>query len=199
MDKVFFHLHRAADAGNVHAQYQLGVWYLTEEYKDIPKAVCYLTLAADQKNEFAVYRLGKLYLSGVEVPKNAAPAIQYLKASARAGNQYAQYALGKLYLAGKDVEQNKEKAYEYFMSAAEQGNVYAAYFLQHWNDMPHPDLFLMASRLMHQLGHIIEEDISGRKRGGNRAGIDRKLARRMKEKKVAQGHAEDDKEMVQTQ
>lgn len=199
MDKVFFHLHRAADAGNVHSQYQLGVWYLTEEYKDIPKAVCYLTLAADQKNEFAAYRLGKLYLSGVEVPKNVVLAIQYLEASACAGNQYAQYTLGKLYFAGKDVEQDKEKAYKYFMSAAEQGNVYAAYFLEHWNDMPHLDLFLMASRLMHQLGHIIEEDISGRKRGGNRAGVDRKLARRMKEKKVAQGHAEDDKEMVQTQ
>ena len=133
------------------------------------------------------------------MPKNVALALQYLEASAHAGNQYAQYAFGKLYLIGKDVEQDKRKAYEYFMLAAEQGNVYAAYFLEHWNDMPHPDLFLMASRFMHHLEHIIEEDISGRKWGGSRAGIDRKLARRMKEKKVAQGHAEDDKPMVQTQ
>ena len=133
------------------------------------------------------------------MPKNVALALQYLEASAHAGNQYAQYALGKLYLIGKDVEQDKGKAYEYFMLAAEQRNVYAAYFLEHWNDMPHPDLFLMTSRFMHHLERIIEEDISRRKWGGSRAGIDRKLARRMKEKKIAQGHAEDDKPMVQTQ
>lgn len=29
--------------------------------------------------------------------------------------------------------------------------MYAAYFLEHWNDMPHPDLLLMATRLMHHL------------------------------------------------
>lgn len=108
--------------------------------------------------------------------------------------------LTKLYLIGKDVEQDREKAYGYFLLAAEQGNMYAAYFLEHWNDMTHPDLFLMASRFMHYLGHIMEEDVSGRKKGGSSAGIDRKLAGKIREKKTAQGHAEDDREaMVQTQ
>lgn len=200
MDKVFFHLHRAAQAGNVYAQYRLGRWYLTEEYKDIPKAVHYLRQAAGQKNDLAAYRLGKIYLSGNDMPKNAELALRYLEESAHAGNQYAQYALGKLYLIGRDVEQDKEKAYEYLRQAAEQGNMYAVYFLEHWNDMPHPDLLLIASRLMHHLGHVMEEDISDRKKGGSRTGIDRKLARKIREKKTAQGHAEDDREdMVQTQ
>lgn len=49
MEKAVFHLQRAADAGNSFAQYQLGKIYLDEEYKNIPVAVQYLTLAADQK------------------------------------------------------------------------------------------------------------------------------------------------------
>lgn len=199
MEKAFHYLQRAADADNTYAQYRLGRLYLSDEYKDIRKVVRYLTLAANRKNEFASYRLGKLYLAGVEVEKNSELAIRYLEESASAGNQYAQYVLGKVYLMGKEVEQDMEKAYEYFRLAAEQGNVYAAYFLEHWNDMPHPDLLLMATRLMHHLERIIEGDAS-RKKGGRRSGMDRKLARKMKNKKIAQGHARDDREeMVQTQ
>lgn len=173
---------------------------MSDEYKKIEKAVHYLTLAAGQKNDFAAYQLGKLYLAGEQVAKNTELALRYLQQSAEAGNQYAQYVLGKVYLTGKDVEQDKEKAYEYFRLAAEQGNLYAAYFLEHWNDMPQPDLFLMASRLMHHLGNIMQEDVSGRKAGGSRQGIDRKLAAKIRQKKTAQGHAQDDHAgMVQTQ
>ena len=199
MEKAFHHLHKAADADNAYAWYRLGRLYLSDEYKDIGRAVRYLTLAANRKNEFASYQLGKLYLAGEEVVKNVELAIRYLEESAGVGNQYAQYVLGKVYLMGREVEQDKEKAYEYFRLAAEQGNVYAAYFLEHWNDMPHPDLLLMATRLMHHLEKIIEDDASGKK-GGRRAGMDRKLARKIRQKKIAQGHARDDKEeMVQTQ
>ena len=57
----------------------------------------------------------------------------------------------------------------------------------------------MPTRLLHHLERIIEDDVSGR-RGGRRFGMDRKLARKMKQKKMAQGHAADDREvMVQTQ
>lgn len=199
MEKAFHHLHKAADADNAYAWYRLGRLYLSDEYKDIGRAVRYLTLAANRKNEFASYRLGKLYLAGEEVVKNVELAIRYLEESAGVGNQYAQYVLGKVSLMGREVEQDKEKAYEYFRLAAEQGNVYAAYFLEHWNDMPHPDLLLMATRLMHHLEKIMEDDVSGKK-GGRRAGMDRKLARKIKNKKIAQGHARDDREeMVQTQ
>lgn len=200
MEKAVFHLKRAADAGNSYAQYQLGKIYLEEDTRNIPAAIQYLTLAAKQKNEFAAYRLGKLYLAGEKLPKNTELALHYLKMAADTGNQYAQYALGKVYLIGKNVQQDKELAYDYFLKSAEQGNIYAAYFLEHWNDMPHPDLLLMATRLMRHLEHIIEENVAGRKSGGSRQGIDRKLARKIRQKKIAQGHAVDDHEdMVQTQ
>ena len=57
----------------------------------------------------------------------------------------------------------------------------------------------MATRLLHHLERIIEDDVSGWK-GSRRSGMDRKLARKLKQKKIAQGHAADDREaMVQTQ
>ena len=77
----------------------------------------------------------------------------------------------KVYLIGKDVQQDKELAYDYFLKSAEQGNIYAAYFLEHWNDMPYPDLFLMATRLMRHLEHIMGENVAGRKSGGSRQGL----------------------------
>ncbi len=82
MDKAFFHLQRAAAAGNVYAQSRLGRWYLEEEYKNIPQAVHYLTMAADRNHDLAAYRLGKLYLAGEGIPKNAELAIGYLEQSA---------------------------------------------------------------------------------------------------------------------
>ena len=53
---------------------------------------------------------------------------------------------------------------------------------------------------MWHLEHIMGENVFGRKSGGSRQGIDRKLARKIRQKKIAQGHAVDDHEnMVQTQ
>jgi len=199
MEKAFVYLHRAAEAGNAYAQYRLGKVYLSEEYKDMERAVHYLTLSAKQKHDFAAYRLGKLYLAGEEVEKNVELALAYLEKAAHAGNQYAQYVLGKVYLLGRNVPQDREKAYTYFTQSAEQGNAYAAFFLEHWNEIGQPDLFLMATRLLHHLEQIIEDDVFGRK-GTRGTRMDRKLARKMKQKKMAQGHAADDREaMVQTQ
>ncbi len=193
MDKAFFYLHRAAAAGNIHAQYRLGRIYLDDVYKNVSEAVHFLTMAADQQNDFAQYCLGRLYLAGEDIAKDIPRALHYLEKSAYAGNHYAQYVLGKLYLIGKEVPQDRDRAYQYFALAAEQRNQYAAYFLEHWNDVQHPDLFLMATRFMRQLGHIMEDDVLG-KRKGQRGGIDRKLARKIREKKIAQGHVEEEQD-----
>ena len=199
MEKAIYYLEQSAEQENAYAQYRLASIYLSKEYRDMAKAVKYLSLAASRHHEYAMYRLGRLYLTGEGVEKNVSLALKLLTEAAENGNQYAQYVLGKLYLIGKDVEQDREKAYEYFRLAAEQGNVYAVYFLEHWGEGYHPDLLLMATRLLHHLEKIVEEDVAGRRKGG-RGGVDRKMARKIKQKKIAQGHAEDDREeMVQTQ
>ena len=193
-------LEELAGQGNSFAAYALGKLFTEGDLiaRDMEKAIYYLEQAASQHHEYALYRLGRLYLAGEGVEKNVPAALQMLTESAEKGNQYAQYVLGKLYLIGKEVEQDREKAYEYFRLAAEQGNVYAAYFLEHCGEGYHPDLLLMATRLLHHLERIVEEDVTGRK--GGRGSVDRKLARKIRQKKIAQGHAGDDREeMVQTQ
>ncbi len=193
--KAMAWLAEAAQQGNPFADYALGKLYgdgvLT--VKEMDKAFFHLQRAAEAGNVYAQYRLGRWYLT--DEYKDIRRAVRYLTLAAEQKNDLAAYRLGKLYLIGTEVEQNREKAYEYFRLAAEQGNEYAAYFLEHWNDMPHPDLLLMASRLMRHLGNIMEEEAADRKRGGSRMGIDRKLAGKIKAKKIAQGHAEDDRVM----
>lgn len=179
------------------AQFRLGKWYLTEECQDIIKVIHYLKLAANQGNSFAAYRLGRLYLLGEQTAKDVEQAVRYLLQSADAGNSYAQYVIGKLYLIGKEIPQDKEKAEIYLTQAAEQGNQYAAYLLEHWQEAARPDVFLMTTRLLRHLGNVFADE-SERRRSGNGATVDRKLRRKIREKKIAQGHAEDDHAQIQT-
>jgi len=165
----------------------------------ITQAVKWLNECVAEENYHAAYLLGKVYAEGVVISKNIERTIALFALAAEKGNQYAQYHLGKMYLTGKEVGQDREKAYSYFSQAAEQGNVYAAYFLEHWNDIKQPDLMLMATRLLRHLEQIIEDDLTGKRRGTG-SKIDRKLLKKIKVKKISQGHARDDHEaMVQTQ
>ena len=197
ISKAILYLTQAADQNHVYAQFRLGKLYLTEECQDITKAIHYLKLAANQCNSFAAYRLGRLYLLGEQVQKDVEQAVRYLLQSADAGNSYAQYAIGKLYLIGKEIPQDKEKAEIYLTMAAEQGNEYAAYLLEHWQEAVSSDVFLMTTRLLRYLGNVFADE-SERRRSGSGATVDRKLRRKIREKKIAQGHAEDDHAQVQT-
>ena len=92
---------------------------------------------------------------------------------------------------------NKEKAEIYLTQAAEQGNQYAAYLLEHWQEAVRPDVFLMTTRLLRHLGNVFADE-SERRRSGSGMAVDRKLRRKIREKKIAQGHAEDDHAQIQT-
>lgn len=182
---------RAADAGYDFAQYALGK--LLQSQKRMDEAVSWYGKAAAQGNSWAAYRLGKLYLEGKAVPKDVPKAVAYLTDSAEHGNQYAQYVLGKLYLAGQDVKQDREQAWAYFYESAEQGNEYAAFFLEHFDQVGRLNVFLSATRLLHHLGQIFRENsVPPAAPMGQR--VDRKLRRKIQEKKIAMGHKPDDHE-----
>lgn len=119
-----------------------------------------------------------------------------LTMSAEQNNQYAQYALGKLYLMGRDVPRDREAAMRWFTLSAEQGNIYAQIFLDHPDAYGDPPLILAATRLLHHLSRIFRDE---QKRLSNGSGmqVDSKLRRRIREKKIAQGHAPDDHELRQ--
>lgn len=185
----------AADHGSSFAQYTLASVYLVGEDmpKDALKALYLLRQSASQGNAFAQYRLGELLLQGEEAPKDAAEAVRQLSLSAEQGNPYAQYALGKLYLLGKELPHDRDAAVRWFTLSAAQGNEYAKYFLDHMDDFRGPSVFACATRLLHHMAKIFQEKKPEMPAGGF-AMTDRKLRRRIQEKKIAMGHKSDDHE-----
>ena len=184
----------AADRKNQFAEYALGNIYLKGQDipQDISKALEYLKRSANQGNQFAQYRLGKLYLMDEDVKKDIPTALQFLIAAAEQNNQYAQYTLGKLYLMGKDVPRDKDSAVRWLTLSAAQGNMYAQFFLDHMDDFREPSALLAGTRLLHHMSRVFSDNTPPLKTSGQRA--DRKLLRKLREKKRAQGHARDDHE-----
>ena len=198
-EKAVLWLTKAADNGNGLAQFALGKLYRDgiDVEKDIDKAVELFTKAAEQNNSFAQYQLGKLYLLGQDVPKDVEAAVKWLTLSVELGNQYSQYALGKLYLMGRDVPRDHEAAIRWLTLSAAQGNIYAQFFLDHPDAFRDPPLILAATRLLHHLSRIFRDE-QKRLSGSHGMQTDSKLRRRIREKKIAQGHAPDDHELRQT-
>ena len=185
---------RAAEAGHDFSQYALGK--LLQSQKRMEEAVSWYKTAAAQGNPYAAYWLGKLYLEGKDVPKDSAKALEYLNASAQQGNQYAQYTLGKLYLTGEGVAQDRGQAYRWFQASASQGNEYAQFFLDHFNDNRSPNVLLAATRLLHHLSRIFQENSVPPVPPGR---TDRKLLQKIRRKKIVMGHKPDDHEEEQSQ
>ena len=194
-------LTEAAEQELPSAQYTLGCLYLKGEEipRDMAKAVAWLQKAALQGNEYVQYRLGSLYLLGEDVPQDLEEAIRWLELSADQGNQYAQYTLGKLFLYSQPgMPRDKEKAVLFLEASAAQGNIYARFLLENLDSFRNPDLILAATRLMHHLSRIFQEDYRKASGGSGMGHIDRRRRRKLQEKRMAQGHRKDDHEPQQS-
>lgn len=178
------------------AAYSLGKLFLEGKVmvKNIIQAIHYFETSNEYGNPWATYQLGKMYLQGKEMPKNIEKAIQYLTNSAEVGNPFSQYLLGKTYLLGNDVIKDKEQAIKWLSLSAEQGNDYAKFFLDNIDKFRDPSVALVISRLLRYMSKIFEET-SMPYRNSNGMKIDSKLLRKLKEKKVAQGHKGDEHTM----
>ena len=192
-------LTQAAGHGLPEAQYALGKLLLSDdpEVRDPDEGIRWLKQAAESGDHFAAYRLGKEYLSGEVVSKDATRATAWLTQSAEAGNQYAQYMLGKLYLTGLGVTHDQTQAMDWFSRSAAQGNQYAQFFLEHQNDLRPPSVMLAATRLLYHMSRIFENHALPHSSAGLH--VDRKLRRKIQEKKIAMGHKPDDHEEEQSQ
>lgn len=180
------------------AAYRLGKLYLGGEgvLKDVESAIRWLFLSADKNNQFAEYSLGMLYLKGDDIPKDIEKAVEYLKRSAEQGNQYAQYIIGKLYLTGKDIPKDKEMATYWLRLSAVQGNIYAQFLLDNMDNELRPSVLLSGTRLLHNMCRVFSDNIPPLKSVSQRT--DKKLLRKLRDKKQAQGHAIDDNEQIMT-
>lgn len=195
MEKAVHYLTLSAETKNSYAMYSLAKIYLTNSsYIDTNKGISYLLEASSLGNEYALVMLGNVYLKGEVVEKDVEQAVNYLQMAADKNNAFAQYILGKLFLFGKEVEQDKEKAKAYLEISAVQGNTYAQYLLEHMDDYQNQPLALMTSRLFHHISKIFTNTFPDRS-GSPLAGVDKKLARKIKEKKMAQGHNAKDHEI----
>ena len=190
---------QAAIQGLTEAQYALGKLLLSGdlEVRDPDEGIRWLKQAAENGSHFAAYRLGKEYLEGNAVNKDATRAADWFAQSVEAGNQYAQYMLGKLYLTGQGVTRDQAQAMDWFSRSAVQGNQFAQFFLERQNDLRLPSVMLAATRLLYHMSRIFEGHSLPQSSAGLH--VDRKLRRKIQEKKIAMGHKPDDHEEEQNQ
>ena len=177
----------SADKKFAAAQYQMGKLLYRGEViqQDIARAIDYLERAAGQKNPYAAYLAGKIRLTESEV-KDVFRAIRDFEIAAENGNDYAEYQLGKIYLYGKEVERDDEKAIAYLSAAAEHGNPYAEQPLHSIRSNRNWSVSFGAIRLLQHLSRMIQNQLDDEKKGKAGA-IDRKLKRKIDEKKQAHG------------
>ena len=186
---------QAAEQGHLVAQYSLAKLYLSDdvEVRDIRLGLNWLYTAAVNGSHYAMYRLAKECLKGELIEKDTEYAIEWFTRSAERGNPYAQYMLGKLYLMGQGLPRDQSQAMMWFSRSAVQGNQYAQFFLEQRNDLHPPSVMLAVTQLLYHMSRVFQDNsVPPAVPTGQQ--VDRKLRRKIQEKKIAMGHKPDDHE-----
>lgn len=180
-------LTESADSGFAPAQYLLGKLLSQGEVvpKDLQRAIDYLERAAGQDNPYAAYLAGKLRLTEEDI-KDILRAIKNFEIAAENGNHFAEYQLGKLYLYGREIDRDYDKAIDYLTSAAQHGNQYAEQLLHSIKSNKNWSAAMGSIRLLHHLARLLQNRLED-ERKDKIGGIDRKLKRKIDEKKQAHG------------
>lgn len=111
-------LREKADAGDAHAQSELGARY---GEKNPEEAFRYYTLAAQQGLAIAQCNLAYMYLQGEATAKDEQKAIDWYSKCAKQGHFAGEYALGRMYVVGQSLPKNGVLAEQWFLLAANQG------------------------------------------------------------------------------
>ena len=122
---------KAADAGNVHAQFSMGVLLSEGDgvAKDEAKAAQYFTLAAEANLAAAQYHLGCCYEKGAGVEQDfGTAAILFARAVAQQHEQ-SSLKLALCYIAGRGVEQDYPRAVNLLNRPANNGIAEAQFVL----------------------------------------------------------------------
>jgi len=141
---IFKETFKKAEAGDVEAQYNLGLMYARGDGvpQDYNEAVKWYTKAAEQGDAAAQLNLGVMYHEGHGVSQDYKEAFKWCSRAAKQGNHLAQYNLCNMYYSGRGVKQDFREAVKWCAKAAEQGNIEAQ----------------SALGLSYQLGQGIEQD-----------------------------------------
>ena len=189
VSRAIFWLQQADEQNNQYAQYLLGKTYMNgvDVKADYIKAEELLARASNQGSPYAKYSLAKMHLKGQAQHSQLSIAVRLLTEAVNQGNQWAEYQLGKMYLYGQGVDKNYDEAVRLLTSSANRGNEYAQRLLDNYHSNTHGNsaTILASLRLLARLSQIIREDADKRDKTGR--SIDRKLMRKIEEKKMAQG------------
>jgi TPR repeat protein len=114
---------RAASAGNVLAQYNVGGMYLDGRGIDqnFERALFWREQAAAQGDRMALSVLGFQYIAGFGVEQDFLLARGYLEAAVILGDAPALVLLGQMYEGGLGVTPDRRRAVDYFRRAADLG------------------------------------------------------------------------------
>ena len=115
---------RAADHGDVVAQFNLGCMYESGEGlpQDYATAATWYRKAADRGEADAQFNLGCLHDSGKGVAQDYAQAAAWYRMAADQGHADAQFNLAHLYLSGQGVPKDYVQAAVWLREAADQGD-----------------------------------------------------------------------------
>lgn len=115
-------LKQIAYAGDVAAQVQLGVIYLTGDGvpRDDGEAAKWLRKAADQDNAVAERYLAEMYFKGRGVTADNTEAAKLLQMAAQQGDAESEHNLAVLYIQGEGVARNPKQAALWMRKSAEQ-------------------------------------------------------------------------------
>lgn len=115
-----------AAAGDVSAQYELGMLYLLGEggvAKNYTEAQKWLEMAAKSGDANARFQLGEMYKSGAGALQNFELAFQWFELAAGQNHAEAQYNVAMMHKNGMGVPVDMVKAYTWVNIAAAQGHL----------------------------------------------------------------------------
>ncbi|PKY28235.1 HCP-like protein [Rhizophagus irregularis] len=122
---------KAANGGNLEAQFNLGICY---QYgigvdEDSKKAFIWYYKSAKEEYSPAQNMLGNCYQDEIGTENDLEKAVYWYKKAAENGNKFAQYNLGNCYDDGEGVEKDEIKAFKYYKKSAYQGYLNAQFLL----------------------------------------------------------------------
>jgi hypothetical protein len=122
---------KAAEQGNIKAQYEIAAMYYQGEGvpKDYAKAAEWYKKAAEHGYETAQHNLAGMYYKGDGVPKDFKKAAEWFEKAGKQGHVEAQYNLAVMYSRGEGMPKDYQKAAELYKKAAAQGHAEAQYQL----------------------------------------------------------------------
>lgn len=181
---------------NAYAQYELGK--MCKEGTGTPVDIGasdkwyrkayngFLSIEQNMADDKLYYRLGQMNYTGTGTERDFEKVLIYFEKALQLRNVNAMYGLGKLYLNKDFQKRDIKKAVYYLTEAANQGNLYAERLLEIIRNNYNRYIAGGTLSLFQSIGRMIRNRIEDENREG-KGNIDRKLKRKIDEKKQAHG------------